>query len=136
MLIQSKLKREGGTLIGIGDEEYHFKDDGNGNHVCDVKNESHVKKLLSITEGFHKFGEKPVKQDLLDEPVDDNENKLPENPEDWTNKQANDWAKAHKLNPNNKPNLIDFAVSKGIAEIDENLNPAAIIRLIAKAMMA
>ena len=133
MLIQSKLKREGGTLIGIGDEEYHFKDDGKGNHVCEVTDEAHIAKLLSIKEGFHEAGKKPVKEDVPPV-VEDDENKLPENPEDWTNKQANDWAKAHKLNPNNKPNLIDFAVSKGIAEIDENLNPAAIIRLIAKAM--
>lgn len=133
MLIQSKLKREGGTIIGLGDIDYHFKDDGKGNHVCEVTDESHIAKLLAITEGFHEAGKKPAKQDLLLEPVESDA--LPQDPDTWTNKQANEWAKEQNLNPNNKPNLLDFAESKGIIGIDENQAPAAIIRVIAKSLL-
>ena len=88
---------------------------------------------MAITEGFHEAGKKPAKQDLLLEPVESDA--LPQDPDTWTNKQANEWAKEQNLNPNNKPNLLDFAESKGIIGIDENQAPAAIIRVIAKSLL-
>lgn len=134
MLIQSKLKREGGTIVVLGDTEYHFKDDGKGNHVCKVDDEAHIARFLSITEGYHEAGKKAGKQSPPAEENNDDEDALPEDPSTWTNKQANEWAKAQNLNPVNKPNLLDFAATKGI-EVDENQSPANIIRAIAEGLV-
>jgi hypothetical protein len=132
MLIESKLKREGGTLVTLGEEEYHFQDNGKGNHVCEVKDEAHIAKFLSIKEGYFEHGKKPAKEPVVI-PVDDKGEV--KDPEQWTNKQLNDWAKEQGLNPANKGSLLDYAESKGIIGIDENLNPANIIRIIAKGLV-
>lgn len=52
MLIESKIRRTGGTSISMGDEVYHFAPDDEGRHVCDVTNKAHIQRFLSITEGF------------------------------------------------------------------------------------
>ena len=52
MLIESRIRRSGGTPIPMGDEVYHFAPDDEGRHVCDVTNKAHIQRFLSITEGF------------------------------------------------------------------------------------
>ena len=52
MKIESLIKRDGGTVVQIGDIGYHFKDDGTGCHVCEVKDKTHAEKLLAIPEGY------------------------------------------------------------------------------------
>lgn len=62
MLIESKLRREGGSRIQIGNETYHFAPDGEGRHVCEVTNKAHIQRFLSITEGFRLVGAEDEEQ--------------------------------------------------------------------------
>lgn len=64
MLIESLIKREGGTEILMNDTIYHFKDDGTGCHVCEVKDEKHSARFLEIPEGFAEVMVKPVKKPM------------------------------------------------------------------------
>lgn len=51
MLIESLIKRLGGSFVDLGGTEYHFKpvgDDGTGAHVADVTDDSHAAVLLTI----------------------------------------------------------------------------------------
>jgi hypothetical protein len=130
MKIQSKLKREGGTVVELGDVTYHFKDNGEGAHVAEVTDKAHIEHLLAIKEGFFEHGKKPEKEPRLVEVV--NDDKLPDDPETWTNYQCNSWAKAHKLNPLNKTVLLDYADKRGITGVEDRMNSANIIRIIAK----
>jgi hypothetical protein len=50
--IQCLLKREGGTKIEIGGKDYHFQPQADGTHVAEVKDQSHIKRLLSIKEAY------------------------------------------------------------------------------------
>jgi hypothetical protein len=52
MKIECKAKREGGSLIDIGDTEYHFKPIADGAHVADVANEEHIERFLSIRDTY------------------------------------------------------------------------------------
>ena len=58
MLIKCKLKREGGSRIKIGGEEYHFAPDDNGDHVAEVTNEAHANRFLEISEAYEAVGAK------------------------------------------------------------------------------
>ena len=58
MLIKCKLKREGGSKIKIGGEEYHFAPDDNGDHVAEVTNEEHANRFLEISEAYEAVGAK------------------------------------------------------------------------------
>ncbi len=51
-LIESLLKRKNGTTVRFGNSTYHFKPDDKGRHVATVTDESHVKALLAIPEGY------------------------------------------------------------------------------------
>jgi hypothetical protein len=54
MLIESLIKRVGGTHVQLGNDIYHFsnhiKDDPR--HVCDVDDEDHIQTFLAIKEGY------------------------------------------------------------------------------------
>lgn len=74
MLIESIIKREGGTHITLGGEKYSFMPDDQGRHVCEVKNRDHIGTLLAIREGYRLANdEKPVDvpADVVDEVVPD-----------------------------------------------------------------
>ena len=58
MLIKCKLKREGGSKIKIGGEEYHFAPDDNGDHVAEVTNKEHANRFLEISEAYEAVGAK------------------------------------------------------------------------------
>lgn len=62
MKIECKLQREGGSVVTIGEETYHFKPDGKGRHVCDVRNKEHATRLLQIPEAYL-----PVMDGLVDD---------------------------------------------------------------------
>lgn len=55
MKIECKLKREGGTHVELGSNKYHFAPDADNVHVCDVADEAHQDRFLSITEGYRLY---------------------------------------------------------------------------------
>lgn len=58
MLIESIIRRPQGSNVLLGTTLYHFKPlDGGTEHVAEVTNEEHIKKLLSITDGYREFSE-------------------------------------------------------------------------------
>jgi hypothetical protein len=76
--IESKLRRVGGSIIPLGGIDYHFKPYPDGAHVCEVANEDHADRFLSITEGFKLYRGEGVPADgsaaapapaLIDQPV-------------------------------------------------------------------
>lgn len=50
MKIQSIIRRAKGTTVELGDKVYSFLPEND--HVCDVTNEAHIERFLSIKEGF------------------------------------------------------------------------------------
>lgn len=71
MRIASIIQRTGGTRVTLGASEYHFKPlDAGGPHLATVTDAAHIKRLLSITEGFEFFdtGE-PVLPVIATEPA-------------------------------------------------------------------
>lgn len=56
MLIESKIKRFGGTVVKLGDTTYHFySTDKIAAHVAEVKNADHVDRFLAIPEGYRVY---------------------------------------------------------------------------------
>ena len=53
--IECLIKRQGGSIIELGDSKYHFKPNGDGNHVCDVPNEGHAAILLAIDNAYRPY---------------------------------------------------------------------------------
>lgn len=51
-LIESILKRKGGTRVKLDDTDYHFVADDDGRHIASVSDADHIAKLLAIPEGF------------------------------------------------------------------------------------
>ncbi len=83
MLVELHIRRTRngvGSTIAMYDVEYEFKPrEGSGEaHVCEVENEEHLARLLSIKE-YTKFGDKmtepvvvaPVLEEIPDEPSED-----------------------------------------------------------------
>lgn len=60
VLIESIIKRPGGSSIDMGDVTYHFRPDEAGRHVAIVSNPDHISRLLQITEGFLLLSTAPV----------------------------------------------------------------------------
>ncbi|KEP68814.1 hypothetical protein DL1_08485 [Thioclava dalianensis] len=55
MEIRCKIERKGGSLVTLEGANYAFTPNDQGDHVADVKNNSHIKRLLSITEGYEVY---------------------------------------------------------------------------------
>lgn len=55
MDIESKIKREGGTIVDMGTAKYHFAPREDGAHVANVQDEAHADRFLSITEGYRLY---------------------------------------------------------------------------------
>jgi hypothetical protein len=55
MLIESKIKRDGGTHVTIDTTAYHFAPQDDGAHVATVTDEAHQDRFLSITEGYRVY---------------------------------------------------------------------------------
>lgn len=60
VLIESIIKRPGGSSIPMGDMTYHFRPDDAGRHVAIVSNPDHISRFLQITEGFLLLSTAPV----------------------------------------------------------------------------
>lgn len=52
MKIESIIRRAAGTTVTLGEITYRFKAGPDGKHVCEVKEEANIDRLLSIKEGF------------------------------------------------------------------------------------
>lgn len=52
MKIESIIKRNPPTSITLGDTAYQFEPDSEGRHVCEVTDQQHLARLLSIPEGY------------------------------------------------------------------------------------
>lgn len=52
MLIKCLLKRDGGSKIDLGEKEYHFAPNEQGDHIAEVTNKDHIKTLLAIPEAY------------------------------------------------------------------------------------
>lgn len=52
MIIECLLKRRGGSFIELDDHTYHFAPNEHEAHVCDVRDNDHIERLLAIPEGF------------------------------------------------------------------------------------
>ena len=53
--IECLIKRHGGSIIELDDSKYHFKPNGDGDHVCDVPNEGHAAILLAIDTAYRPY---------------------------------------------------------------------------------
>jgi len=56
VLIESLIKRPGGSKIPMGSVTYHFAPDDLGRHVATVSDTGHIARFLQITEGFRLLG--------------------------------------------------------------------------------
>jgi len=52
MKIQCTLHREGGTVVEMPGQTYHFTPQGDGRHVAEVTIEAHIERFLSIPEAY------------------------------------------------------------------------------------
>ncbi|KFD27077.1 hypothetical protein [Sphingobium yanoikuyae] len=52
MLIESIIRRQGGSTVDLGSAKYHFRPDLEGRHVAEVDDPAHIATLLAIKEGF------------------------------------------------------------------------------------
>jgi hypothetical protein len=88
MLIECHTRRKKGTTVNFPGVSYHFKPTKEGGpHVCEVKDEGHIARLLSITECYTEAGHelpKPKKPpsapivEIPDEPSDEDKLKVEE----------------------------------------------------------
>lgn len=61
MKVESIIKRNPPTSITLGDTAYQFEIDSEDRHVCEVSDEQHLARLLSIPEGYRLVLEKGQK---------------------------------------------------------------------------
>lgn len=53
MLIECTIRRKNGSTVKLGTQEYKFAPtDKDPRHLCEVKDEAHIERLLSINESF------------------------------------------------------------------------------------
>jgi len=52
MKIESIIRRAAGSTVVLGDQTYRFLPGEDDRHVCEVEDEAHIERLLSIKEGF------------------------------------------------------------------------------------
>lgn len=153
MRIRCKLERKGGTEVDMGDgRSYCFAPDPEtGAHVANVDDRGHLSCLLAIADAYEVWEGDPGelatirRQELAgvkpsgvtgDEPENPRDDRLPDDPEQWTNTQCEAWAKSQGLNPKSKKDLTDYARDNYGVDIDRRRNPANMIREIAKASVA
>jgi hypothetical protein len=127
MKIECKLKRNGGSEIQLGEATYKFvpvdTDDETSAHVCEVEDEAHIERLLSITEAYRihrKPGEaaKPAKPAVV-------EDVILKNGEQEVNLSKMDGAK-----------LREFAKAQKLPTLPKNMSKAALITAVFEALTA
>lgn len=65
MFIECILRRDPPAVVTLGATAYQFKPDSQGRHVCDVEDNAHLARLLSISEAYRLPGDEPIPQDLI-----------------------------------------------------------------------
>lgn len=70
MLIECTVKRLGGSKIDIENVVYEFLPNKDGAHVCDVKNQDHIQRFLSIREGYKLPGAKQPEPEAVVDTVE------------------------------------------------------------------
>jgi hypothetical protein len=64
MKIECILRRTPPTTVILGDTAYKFQADDQGRHVCEVSDQLHLARLLSISEAYRLPGDEPVPEAL------------------------------------------------------------------------
>lgn len=101
MLIQITIKRKNGSKCEIDKTHYHFKANDKGDHVCDVTNDKHIQRFLSI-DGYKTY-------QVEDEVSIDTDNAL------LSDGMTDDEMKAYAIdklgieNPEDKDELLAYA---------------------------
>ena len=54
MLIECKIRRQGGTRVELFGKRYHFVPAETGEHVCEVEDEDAIDRLLEITDAYRR----------------------------------------------------------------------------------
>lgn len=65
MFIECILRRDPPAVVVLGTTAYQFKPDSQGRHVCDVEDNAHLARLLSISEAYRLPGDAPIPQALI-----------------------------------------------------------------------
>jgi hypothetical protein len=69
MKIECILRRDPPTVVVLGNMsgpvQYKFLPDEQGRHVCEVEDNAHIARLLSISEAYRLPGDAPIPQDLI-----------------------------------------------------------------------
>lgn len=69
MKIESIIRRAKGTTVSLGSMTYRFAPEND--HVCNVDDEAHIERFLSIKEGFRKAANQSVPANIAsDAPAD------------------------------------------------------------------
>jgi len=151
-LIECMLKREGGTAVEFGFHnlrkiKYHFApldaSDPESPHVCNVANDEHYKRFLSIPEAYRPYDPEeeyspamsmanPTEDDDNFDPSNDENDLLSVNPEEVDNKWLGDYAKNVLKTPvTQKQKLADLATDQYGLEFDYSSTTATdIVRMI------
>jgi len=122
MQIECRLKREGGTAVTLGENDYEFKPlaKAKGSHVCTVEDELHVEAFLNIPEAYNEYGQKPRSAADVVEKVE--EEVLEDEPElvtaDMNNGDLIRWATERGMNAKSKKSIIDYAGDNYDVELD------------------
>lgn len=83
MIIESIIKRKGGSVVTIGAATYHFKPDADDRHIAPVTDPDHLARFLQIPEGYRLVGtvampQAPASADLAPASVESPEPPMPE----------------------------------------------------------
>ena len=65
MKIECILRRDPPAVVTLGSTAYQFQPDEQGRHVCDVEDNAHLARLLSISEAYRLPGDEPIPQALI-----------------------------------------------------------------------
>lgn len=135
MLIESKLRRPGGSLVTLGETNYRFKpltDDPDAPHVCEVADPDHIEILLNIPHGFRDTSAKAAPERFPEPPPPP----PPLDPEALTNKDLYDWASKRKIVWKSKQSIMDYGRKlDSPVDLDEALNPPQMLRELVKLEM-
>lgn len=128
MKILCKIIREGGTKVEFGKKVYHFKPEAPDGelHVCEVDDQGHIDRLLSITEAYVEFSRK---DDAEPEPVAPAA-AAPSPVHEWSNKKVMAYAKeVLRIVPEDKKAIAELAEAHGL-KLDARKGAAPMLRTL------
>lgn len=102
MLVESVIRRTGGTRVRLHDVEYVFTPGADGRHLCEVENADHAQTLCAIPEGFRMADEST--DPLLRVRFGDDPTMAAE---------LMEWAKSHGLS--DRRAVLDYAQHQGLS---------------------